>query len=170
MVRTANGMRSVIKRMTILLSVAIILLGIAGIAAYFLIFRHANPPLPTNTVTIGEAKFNVEIASTSVEQARGLSYRADLGANDGMLFVFGNPGIQHFWMKDMNFSLDMIWISSDTVAGFEQNAEPEPGVSLLNLPIYTSPDNTDKVLEVNAGMVAKYNIKVGDTVTIGGNY
>jgi len=68
----------------------------------------------------------------------------------------------------MNFPLDMIWISGNTVDGFAQNVPaPAPGAQLWELPIYTSPTNTDKVLEVNAGTVAKYNIKVGDTVTIG---
>lgn len=163
-------MKPAAKKMTILISIAIILLGIAGIAAYFLIFHRANPPLPTNTVTVNDATFNVEIASTSVEQARGLSYRASLGTNDGMLFIFGSSSIQHFWMKDMNFPLDMIWVSGNTVVGFVQNAEPKPGASLLSLPIYTSPDKTDKVLEVNAGVVARYNIKVGDTIAISGDY
>jgi len=62
----------------------------------------------------------------------------------------------------------MIWISGTTVDGFAQNVPaPASGAQLWQLPVYSSPDNTDKVLEVNAGTVAKYNIKVGDAVTIG---
>ena len=117
---------------------------------------------------IAGATFNVEIASTSVEQARGLSYRASLGENDGMLFIFSAGTIQTFWMKDMHFPLDMIWICGTTVDGFAQIVPaPASGAQLWQLPVYSSPDNTDKVLEVNAGTVAKYNIKVGDAVTIG---
>ncbi len=128
----------------------------------------ANPPLPAEPLDIASAQFSVELASTIVEQTRGLSYRTSLGENDGMLFIFSTGTIQTFWMKDMNFPLDMIWISGNTVDGFAQNVPaPAPGTQLWELPIVTSPANTDKVLEVNAGTVAKYNIKVGDTVTIG---
>ncbi len=161
------------KKKMLWLSLAIIIVAAAGIAAYFTIFNKANPPLPQNEVKIGNAVFMVEIASTTVQKARGLSYRTGLGAQSGMLFLFSPPGIQNFWMKDMNFSLDIIWIGPDAsgtgeaVLGFAENAPPMPGVQLFNLPIYTSPDGTDKVLEVNAGTVAQYGIKVGDQVQIG---
>jgi uncharacterized membrane protein (UPF0127 family) len=85
-----------------------------------------------------------------------------------MLFLFGAGSVQTFWMFGMNFPLDMIWISGTTVAGFAQDVPaPASGTALWSLPVYTSPANVDKVLEVNAGTVAKYNIKVGDMVTIG---
>ncbi len=128
----------------------------------------ANPPLATESLTVDGAQFSVEIASTSVEQTRGLSYRPSLGVNDGMLFLFGTGSTQTFWMKDMNFPLDMIWISGDTIAGFTANIPaPASGTPLWELIVYPSPPDVDKVLEVNAGTVAKYNIKVGDTVSIG---
>jgi uncharacterized membrane protein (UPF0127 family) len=125
----------------------------------------ATSSLGTDQLSIDGATFNVEIASTMVEQARGLSYRTSLGENDGMLFIFGSGSVQNFWMKDMNFPLDMIWISGNTVVGFAQDAPAEPGVAFPSQ-IYSSPSNTDKVLEVNAGTVAKYGIKVGDAVII----
>lgn len=127
-----------------------------------------NPPLPTEPFSVDGVTFTVEVASTMLEQARGLSYRPSLAANAGMLFVFGSGSTQTFWMQAMNFPLDMIWISGDTVVGFAQDVPaPAPGTQTWELPIYSSPPNTDKVLEVNAGTVANYNIKVGDTVTIG---
>lgn len=127
-----------------------------------------NPPLPTEPLAIDGATFTVELATTTLNQSRGLSYRPSLAANAGMLFIFGSGSTQTFWMLGMNFPLDMIWISGDTVVGFAQDVPaPAPGTQPWELPIYSSPPNTDKVLEVNAGTVAKYNIKVGDTVTIG---
>jgi hypothetical protein len=126
-----------------------------------------NPPLANEELSIDSATFTVEIASTALEQTRGLSFRPSLGANDGMLFIFTTGSVQSFWMKDMNFPLDMIWISGNTVVGFAQNAPAEPGVLAPILSTVYSPANTDKVLEVNAGTVAKYNIRVGDAVTIG---
>jgi uncharacterized membrane protein (UPF0127 family) len=178
------------EKMTITFTVAALVLiaAIAGIWLY-IFFGIANPPLPRAQVSVGAssanadssssspgadqlaidgATFNVEIASTTVEQTRGLSYRASLGKNDGMLFLFDSGTVRTFWMKDMHFPLDMIWISGNTVAGFAQNVPaPTSSVALWSLPIYSSPDNVDKVLEVNAGTVAQYNIKIGDAVNIG---
>jgi uncharacterized membrane protein (UPF0127 family) len=126
-----------------------------------------NPPLTEESLAIDGATFNVEIASTAIEQARGLSFRPALSAQSGMLFLFGTGSVQTFWMKDMNFPLDMIWISGNAVAGFAQDVPaPAPGTALWGLPIYSSPANVDKVLEVSAGTVVKYHIKVGDTVSI----
>jgi len=127
-----------------------------------------NPPLTEEQLNIDSAVFTVEVASTSLEQTRGLSFRPSLGASDGMLFTFSAASVQSFWMKDMNFPLDMIWINGAVVIGFSQNVPaPAPGTALWNLPVYISPGDADKVLEVNAGTVAKYNIRVGDSVTIG---
>lgn len=126
-----------------------------------------NGQLATTSLNIDNVTFDVELASTMMQQANGLSYRPSLGTDQGMLFIFGSGSVQTFWMKSMNFPLDMIWISGTTVVGFAQDVPaPAPGTPLWNLKVYSSPVNTDKVLEVNAGTVAKYNIKVGDTVAI----
>jgi uncharacterized membrane protein (UPF0127 family) len=155
------------KRMIILICAVTVLFVLAFGAGWYFFFGRANAALSRTSVSIGSATFSVEVASTFAEQARGLSYRTSLGENAGMLFTFSSSTVQSFWMKDMHFPLDMIWISGDTVDGFAQNVPaPASGTALWSLPIYASPDHTDKVLEVNAGMVAKYNIKVGDSVKI----
>ena len=161
--------------------VAVVLVGLVAVVWWRVFFGTANAPLPQTTVTVQSstapgvnqlsidgALFNVEIASTTLEQARGLSFRPSLGAQSGMLFLFGTSSMQSFWMKDMHFPLDMIWINGVTVAGFTQNVPaPASGTALWNLSVYHSPASVDKVLEVNAGTVAQYNIKIGDTVNIG---
>src|ERR1700735_4908252 len=141
----------------------LIVMAVAVIAGVFLFLRLAfsrgcNPPLPRQTIQVGSSTFDVEMATTMLEQSCGLSGRTGLGDNQGMLFVFGSGGTQNFWMKDMNFALDMVWISGDKVAGFAQDVPPPaPGAMLWQLKIYSSPPgaSVDKVLEVNAGTVAK---------------
>jgi uncharacterized membrane protein (UPF0127 family) len=147
--------------------IGIVVVVVALVTAYLGIFHKANQPLAKNEVKIGSAVFEAEAATTMTERARGLSFRPSLGENQGMLFLFGKPAAQSFWMKDMNFPIDIIWIGGDAVLGFAQNAAPQPGVPLWGLTLYRSPDGTDKVLEVNAGTVAKDGIKVGDRVQIG---
>ncbi len=181
----------------ILLIAAAIVFVVALVAWWHLFFGMPNPPLRQGSVTVAQSSipaasggtaasgtvstapgadqiaidgvtFNVEIASTTLEETRGLSYRTSLGPNDGMLFIFPIGAIQTFWMKDMNFPLDMIWISGSTIVGATEDIPaPASGTPLWSLPVYSSPPSTDKVLEVNAGTVAKYHIKVGDTVTMG---
>ncbi len=155
------------KKMEIFMIAGIVLIVAAGLAAYFLIFQKANPPLKASELRIGSAVFNVEVASTSVERARGLSYRQSLGETSGMLFLFGQPAVQNFWMKDMQFPIDMIWIGGGKVVGITENAEPQPGVSLWKLKIYSSPDGINEVLEINAGAAKRNSIKIGDAVVMG---
>jgi uncharacterized membrane protein (UPF0127 family) len=151
--------------------IAIILFVVVLVFGVFYFWRivlskEPNPLLTKSQLHVGNAIFTVEMATTTVEQARGLSFRSNLANGTGMLFPF-SPGIQNFWMKDMNFSIDIIWISGNKVVGFAQNAAPQPGVPLWGLTIYTSPDGVDNVLEVNAGVVAKDNIAIGDPVVFG---
>ena len=151
-----------------MITIAIIIFVILFVFGVFYFWRIVlskapNPSLPKGEIRIGNATFTTELATTAVEQARGLSFRPSLADESGMLFTF-SPGVQNFWMKDMNFPIDIIWIAGNKVAGFAQDAEPQPGAPLWKLTIYTSPDGVDKVLEVNAGMVAKDNIKIGDPV------
>jgi uncharacterized membrane protein (UPF0127 family) len=170
------------KMILIFIGIVFVVFAIVAGICWFVFFAQANPPLPQADVTIqpvasdtvlgsdqlsiDNAIFDVEIASTTVQKMRGLSYRASLGENAGMLFLFGSGSVQTFWMKDMNFPIDMIWIRGNTVVGFAQNAAAAPDV-IFPTSTYSSPDDTDKVLEVNAGTVAKYNIKVGDIVMMG---
>ncbi|MDP2598198.1 MAG: DUF192 domain-containing protein [Candidatus Liptonbacteria bacterium] len=152
----------------------IILICIALIATLVIFYAASlrpNPQLRKTEIMIGTNTFNVEVASTTLELARGLSGREGLAPGTGMLFLFNGiinrPGIQHFWMKDMRFPLDIIWISGDKVVGFSENVPPPAsGTSSGDLVIYNSPDNTDKVLEVNAGTVEKGGIKVGDPAVV----
>src|SRR5581483_7593288 len=105
-------------RMTLLIiGIVLILLAVtAGIRWYAVGGKAAmqggcNPPLPQQTIQVGSSTFNVEMATTPAEQACGLSGREGLADGTGMFFVFGSGGMQSFWMKDMKFPIDIVWIS-----------------------------------------------------------
>ncbi len=104
----------------------------------------------------------VDIASTRGAQTKGLSGRVSLPENEGLLFVHEKTDYQSYWMKEMLFPIDIIWISDRRVVGFVQEVQPqEPPLT-----IYTSPVPVDKVLEVHAGFVQENSIKVGDILDI----
>ena len=103
----------------------------------------------------------VDTAKTPADQQRGLSGRDSLLPNHGMLFVFERESTWGFWMKDMKFSLDIIWFNSNRQAVFiEQSLQP---CSPQSCPIYIPTINAMYVLEVNAGFVQSHQISLGDT-------
>ncbi len=116
---------------------------------------------PEDFITMAGESFKVELARTSGEQSRGLSGHASLGQNEGMLFIFGERNLYGFWMKDMLFPLDIIWISGDKVAGWIVSA---PADDSPDRPVYLPPEPVDRVLEVSAGTAARLGLRVGDTV------
>jgi uncharacterized membrane protein (UPF0127 family) len=116
-------------------------------------------------VIIAGVRLSVEVVDTPAERGRGLSGREMLPENSGMLFVFDTPGIYGFWMYGMKFPLDIIWIDERLrVVYFVENAQPCVNICET----YEPPADALYVLEVNAGFVKKYGLKVGDVVELGG--
>lgn len=100
----------------------------------------------------------VEIANDQNSRAKGLSERTFLQSNQGMLFIFPEPGIYSFWMKDMNFALDIIWLDENKkIIGIEENVPPLENSAKPKF--YLPPEPVKYVLEVNAGLIEKYNIQ-----------
>lgn len=145
---------------SILLSLAIFIL----VAVGFVVMKAVQfGKTKTAEVKIGNEIFKVEIADNFASRARGLSGRSGLGSHEGMLFLFPVAMPQGFWMKDMKFPIDIIWIRDDKVIGMTIGAEPEAGPDYT---IYRSPESVDKVLEINAGSALQFGIKIGDAVSL----
>lgn len=123
----------------------------------------ATPDLALPLVTIGAFTWPVELALTGAEQAQGLSGREELAAGSGMLFVWNQESRRSFWMPDMNFPLDLVWLNGEcAVVQITAEAPPQaPGQSRADLPRYTV-DGVKYVLEINAGEAARRGINVGD--------
>lgn len=120
-----------------------------------------NPESVFRELKINGQIINVEIADTVEKQVRGLSGRKNLPENSGMLFIFNTSDYHSFWMKDMNFGLDFIWISGDEVVEITENVRPED----YQPPIALVPKNKiDKILEVNAGAAEKLRIEIGNNI------
>lgn len=116
---------------------------------------------------IGETVVFVDIAKTSTEKQKGLSGRDRLDNNEGLLFVWDEPTTPGFWMKDMNFAIDIIWIVDNRVVGIEKDVQPQPGQSDNELVRHYPPEPITHVLEVNAGFSEKHEIGVGDNLEFG---
>jgi len=120
-----------------------------------------NPPLATGSLTMaGRVALTVELARTPIEKMRGLSGRPGLAPGHGMVFVYEKPEPISIWMKDMRFSLDIIWIRDGRIVHIVKQAPPlRPGGPEQ---IYTA--TGDLVLEVPAGFTDREKIGLGDPV------
>lgn len=129
----------------------------------------AEPQQPPETVKspgikIGLVDISVELARTSAEVQKGLSGRLSLDQDKGMLFLFDKADIYSFWMPDMHFPLDIVWISSGKkVIGI--SADVSNDFDPANPKFYRPSSPAQYVLEVNAGFAARTGIKTGDSVT-----
>lgn len=108
-------------------------------------------------VTIGERTWTImETAATQESRVRGLSFRQSLEPGTGMLFVFAVPEQAGFWMKDMRFPIDIVYIRNGVVDSIALDRQPGDLT-----PVY-SVGTIDRVLEVNAGEAR--DIEPGDAV------
>lgn len=103
--------------------------------------------------------FNVEVARSGEQQARGLMFRERLGPNEGMIFPFSPPRPASFWMRNTLIPLDMIFIRGDgTIARIAANTVPLSEESVgVDEPVAA-------VLEIAGGRSAELGISEGDRV------
>lgn len=118
----------------------------------------ACTPINSSNQTLLKAPsacYVLEVTDSAEEQQQGLSDRERLAEDTGMLFTFRSEAERCFWMKDMNFAIDMVWVGSDRrVIYVEDNVAPD-----------TYPETYchegKYVIELNAGKAGEGGIKQG---------
>lgn len=113
-------------------------------------------------IVVGETPVIVGVVDTQEAREKGLSGKSELAEGTGMLFIFEEIGMHAFWMKDMNFSIDIIWFNEyGEVIYFVENISPNTYPAK-----YTSTQESLYVLEVPAGFIKKQGIKIGDKIDL----
>lgn len=116
-------------------------------------------------IVIGTTTIRVILADTAEKRTRGLSGYQSLGPTEGMLFIFPDIGRFSFWMSDVSFPIDIIWIGSDNkIIGVAQNALPQTQEKPTIF--YDPPGPIRSVLEMRAGSYKKYNFATGTVVDL----
>jgi uncharacterized membrane protein (UPF0127 family) len=134
-------------------------------------------------VKIGPHYYHLEVADTQAKHEKGLSGRDALAQNEGMIFLLPYPARYSFWMKDMKFPLDFVWLLDDKIVDLTPNVQPplSPPVSQSEIggvrggasasesgqqePIsYTPRQAVNRVIELNAGTISKESLKIGDVI------
>jgi len=146
---------------------ALMLFGVLILGGIWFLDRESVQPVMTPEISTDEtlptARINgfelqLDIVRTPEEKARGLSDRESLAENMGMLFVYEKPVLPGFWMKDMKFPIDIIWIDAGKkIVDITENLVPETFSQLFypRSPVLY-------VLEVNANWARNHNVTIGD--------
>lgn len=110
-----------------------------------------------SSVAINNHTYTVRVADTPALRAKGLSGTPSLPKQEGMLFVFSDATRSCFWMKDMRYSLDMIWLDANKkIVYMAQSVTPQ---SFPNS--YCTATPAQYVLELNAGEAKHANMRIG---------
>lgn len=112
------------------------------------------------TILMPKGAITVEVANTKASRELGLSGRPKMNDDEGMLFVFDVPGRYGFWMKDMEFPLDMVWINQNgVVVSVERNLTKETYPKT-----FMNQSDASYVLEINAGLAERFGLYLGSKV------
>ncbi|WP_343485626.1 DUF192 domain-containing protein [Allomuricauda sp. d1] len=107
---------------------------------------------------------DIEMAESDYETQTGLMYRESMEETQGMLFLFANPRLHSFYMKNTEFPLDILYIDQNKkLVTIKENAQPfdESGIS-SEVPV-------QYVLEINAGLTQKWGLQLGDSIAYSRN-
>ncbi len=152
------------RRVVIICIASVSLAVVAGVAMVVRTQLHERPraAVPSgHIIRLGGATLTVTEALTPDEQIRGLSGTSSLAPDAGMLFDFGADQTPSMWMKDMNYSLDFVWINNRRmVTGITANVSPATYPATFSPPVPSR-----YVIEVNAGWAAAHHIMSGDQLS-----
>ncbi|MBI4033860.1 DUF192 domain-containing protein [Candidatus Saccharibacteria bacterium] len=153
--------------------VVVAVLVIAAVVAAVLFSGQDNVSMPKQVcgpyrndkaVQIGSTQIKTEVASADAERAKGLGGRPCIESDRGMLFVFDKPGRYPFWMKDMRFPIDIVWISPNhRVVGLEVDVLP----SSFPDRFVNKDEPAQYVLELQANRAKDLKIGLGTPVDLG---
>ena len=133
------------------LAAASLLLGLLCVGA----LAQTAQQVPAIRLNAGIHNIHAEVARSAAEREIGLMFRTALGPNDGMLFVFEQPGQQCFWMKNTLLPLSVAFVADDGSIVNIDTMKPQ------TLDSHCSDKPVRFVLEMNEGWFAKRGIKAG---------
>lgn len=134
--------------------IIILLLAALTLSACSIGTRHEPKVVINNSL-----EYKVRVAKTEEEKQKGLSGTESLEEKTGMIFIFERPVQPTFWMREMKYSLDAVWINNGVVVDLSENIPTPPPVETFEPEVAIT-----EVLEIPAGDIERYEIKVGQHV------
>jgi uncharacterized protein len=111
-------------------------------------------------------RITAEVVTKPFDMSRGMMFRDSLAADRGMLFIHGEPGEFAYWMYQVRIPLDIIWMDANhIITEISADTPPCKSTSSRECPNYGGKVRSLYVLELQAGMAAKHNLKPGDKLS-----
>jgi len=150
------------------ITIAAVIIGVIGMLTLPSDSKLESVEFPRGTILVDDVPLEVQIADSEPRRVRGLMFQDQLPYDQGMIFVFADPGLYSLWMLNMQFPLDMIWFDQDgNVVHIEKDVPPCKTVVEITACQSVVPDNeASYVLEVTAGFVDQNNITENSKLTI----
>ena len=131
-------------------------------------YRFAHKPMSDfadhsqRLIAVGGVPVQAEVVSTDASRQQGLSGRDDLAPDTGMLFVFEGDGVWGFWMKDMRFSIDIVWADNNgTIVAIDKSVSPDTYPQ-----VFYPPTPARYAVELPAGWAQSHDLAVGQKIVL----
>lgn len=150
------------------ITIAAVIVGIAGLISLPGDSKLESVEFPRGTIKVDDIPVEVQVADSEPRRVRGLMFQDPLPYDQGMIFVFEQPGLYSLWMLNMQFPLDMIWFDQDgKVVHIEKNVSPcKSALEIAACQSIVPKGEAFYVLEVTSGFVERNNVTVDSLLTI----
>ena len=142
------------------IGIATVIIGVVGLMSIPSDSKLESVEFPRGTIKVDEVSLQVQVADTEPRRIRGLMFQDQLPYDQGMIFVFEQPGSYSIWMLNMQFALDMIWFDAQgNVVHIEKNVPPcKTAIETMTCQSIIPEGNAMYILEVTSGFIEKNNI------------
>ncbi len=150
------------------ITIAAVIIGVIGMLTLPSDSKLESVEFPRGTILVDDVALEVQIADSEPRRVRGLMFQEELPLDQGMIFVFKEPGLYSLWMLNMQFPLDMIWFDKDgNVVHIEKNVPPcKTVVEITGCQSVVPDGEASYILEVTTGFVEQNNINKDSKLTI----
>ncbi|MCV0430316.1 DUF192 domain-containing protein [Nitrosopumilus sp.] len=150
------------------ITIAAVIIGVIGMLTLPSDSKLESVEFPRGTILVDDVALEVQIADSEPRRVRGLMFQDQLPYDQGMIFVFDEPGLYSLWMLNMQFPLDMIWFDQDgSVVHIEKNVPPcKTALEITTCQSVVPENEASFVLEVTSGFVDQNNITTNSKLTI----
>ena len=150
------------------IGIAAVIIGVVGIMSIPSDSKLESVEFPRGTIKVDDVPVQVQVADTEPRRIRGLMFQDQLPYDQGMIFVFDQPGLYSLWMLNMQFSLDMIWFDGQgNVVHIERDVPPcKTAIETMTCQSIIPEGNAMYILEVTSGFIERYNITEDSKLSI----
>ena len=150
------------------ISIAAVIIGVVGLMSIPSDSKLDSVKFPMGTIMVDEIPLQVQIADTEPRRVRGLMFQDQLPYDQGMIFVFDQPGTYSLWMLNMQFPLDMMWFDKDgNIVHIEKDVPPcKAALEIATCQSVVPEGEALYVLEVTSGFIDQNNITKDSVLSI----